>query len=126
MYLCTRMTHLRRLHLPASKTDVFRAGVDICYSSTSLDLDPVTVLDLQLALLEQRGLTKPLDPLFPVQDGKAFTRKKFCDMLANALRAAGLDPDLYSSHSFRKGGASALRGAGVPDADIRILGRWAS
>ena len=36
------------------------------------------------------------------------------------------DPRRYSSHSFRKGGASSLQAAGVGDAAIRLLGRWKS
>ena len=32
----------------------------------------------------------------------------------------------YSGHSFRRGGATAARAAGLPDHAIRALGRWSS
>jgi len=38
----------------------------------------------------------------------------------------GLDPSLYSGHSFRRGGATFARAAGVPDEVIKAQGDWIS
>ena len=40
------------------------------------------------------------------------------------LQDHGLDPDLVSVHSFRAGGAMALKLQGVPDTTIKKQGRW--
>jgi hypothetical protein len=42
------------------------------------------------------------------------------------MAAANMDPEKYSGHSFRKGGAQSAYDAGIPIADIKILGRWRS
>ena len=38
----------------------------------------------------------------------------------------GLDPSLYSGHSFRRGAASATAAVGCADHEIQLLGRWHS
>ena len=40
--------------------------------------------------------------------------------------ALGKDPTLYAGHSLRRGGATALYIAGVPEAMIQQHGRWKS
>ncbi len=43
-----------------------------------------------------------------------------------AMRAAGLDPELYGAHSLRIGAATAALAAGVAPGLIRLMGRWSS
>jgi hypothetical protein len=38
----------------------------------------------------------------------------------------GCDPTQYAGHSFRRGGTSALKLAGVADSIIQLHGRWRS
>ena len=38
----------------------------------------------------------------------------------------GLDPNLYSTHSLRIGGATVMAAAGLPDYIIQLIGRWKS
>ena len=44
----------------------------------------------------------------------------------NLLRLVGLDPQHYSGHSFRIGGATSATIAGLNDYEIKLLGRWSS
>lgn len=37
-----------------------------------------------------------------------------------------IDSHLYKGHSFRKGGATSLHEAGMPDSLIKTMGRWSS
>ena len=47
-------------------------------------------------------------------------------MLLLALSHSGFSPTLFSFHSIRIGGASALAAAAQPDSVIKIVGRWRS
>ena len=42
------------------------------------------------------------------------------------MRELGVPPDLYGTHSFRRGGASFALEAGVPLDTISLLGDWKS
>ena len=42
------------------------------------------------------------------------------------IRALGLNPDVYAGHSFRRGGATFARDAGLGDEIIRAMGDWSS
>ena len=65
-------------------------------------------------------------PLFHFLDGTAVHRSWLMQNVERLLHSAGHDPRLYSSHSFRKGGAVSLQDAGVEDSIIRRSGRWKS
>jgi hypothetical protein len=119
---------LRTLNLPASKADVFRLGVAVKFAPTGLPLlDPVNVIDEHMQLLATAKLDSPTDPLFRDSlTGKAFSRERFTAMLKTALRRAHYPANTLTGHSFRRGAATDLHEAGVPDSDIKVLGRWAS
>ncbi len=48
---------------------------------------------------------------------------RFLKLVADRLH---LDPASFSGHSFRRGGATALFQAGVPESQIKAHGRWKS
>ena len=106
---CIRIKH--------SKTDPFRVGVTIRVAMINHRLCPVMALHRFLLL---RGHTP--GPLFVFQNGMFLTRQRIVDLLHCSL------PDIphVNTHSFRRGGASALAAAGTPPQIIMILGRWKS
>ena len=53
---------------------------------------------------------------------KCVTRKSFTDYLCKI----GLDPNLWSGHSFRRGGASLLYRLGIDPLTIQACGDWSS
>jgi hypothetical protein len=109
------------LHLEASKTDPLRAGVDIVISARpALD-----ALVRYAALCSHEGLLATT-PLFHFPDGSPVHRSWLMDQVDRLLLLTGRNPRLYSSHSFRKGGAVSLQLAGVEDSLIRRAGRWKS
>ena len=61
-------------------------------------------------------------PLFIFRNGMFLTRARVLDMLTCALP----DVPFVNTHSFRRGGASALASAGTSEELIQILGRWKS
>ena len=57
---------------------------------------------------------------------KCVTRKSFNSMLKLLLSKIGLNPDLWSGHSFRRGGASLLYRLGIDPLTIQACGDWSS
>jgi hypothetical protein len=116
------------LRLEASKTDPFRFGCSITFApTTSSGLNPVVRAKALLKLLSASNRARPDDPLFPMANGEAFLRTNFLAKLKAHLIFAKI-PELsrYTGNSFRKGGAQSLGDAGVPDHEIRAMGRWSS
>lgn len=71
----------------------------------------------------------PQGPLFSYrQDGSvhALDYKTFSSLLTRFLQGSGLDNQLYSGHSLRRGGATYAFQCGVPPAYIKAQGDWAS
>ena len=58
--------------------------------------------------------------------GKPLSRKDFVSSLKLLLSIAGIPNERFSLHSFRIGAATSCAAKGVPDAQIRQLGRWHS
>ena len=54
------------------------------------------------------------------------THKLFSDKLRFCLRTCGLQAELYSGHSFRRGGASFALECGLPVDLIKLQGDWNS
>ena len=110
-----------RVHLKASKTDPFRAGIDIFVGRAVGPLCPVSaVLDYMVARGPSPG------QLFIFQDGRHLTRTLFVARVREALSATGVNSGLYSGHSFRSGAATTAAARGIGDATIQLLGRWRS
>ena len=66
-------------------------------------------------------------PAFVVVSGRKIKSVSY-NMLQNILKKMiekiGLDPSLYSSHSFRRGGATWAFQCGVPSELIQVQGDW--
>ncbi len=109
------------VRLKASKTDPFRRGVSIYLGVTSSEICPVAAI---LDFMVRRGPSAGL--FFGFSDGRFLTRDRFVAQLRLALQAAGLDPQLYAGHSFRKGAATTAAACSLQDSLIKTLGRWES
>ena len=68
----------------------------------------------------------PEQPAFSFAPGKFVHYKLFTDKLKSILSSCGLDPSLYSGHSFRRGGASFLYQVGGSILQIMSSGSWSS
>ena len=110
-----------RVRIKASKTDPFRAGVDVYLGHTGDPICPVAAL---LTYMAARG--NGTGPLFKFASGKPLTRDSFVSRVKEALHAAGVDPTPYSGHSFRSGAATTAASKGIGDATIKMMGRWKS
>lgn len=110
------------VHLAASKTDPFRQGVDVLVSNER-------AVQAMVQYLHARGSAADDDALFvgDADAGSALTVSELLKHTRSLLVRAGIhDASKYAGHSFRRGGATSLHYAGVPDSLIRVMGRWRS
>lgn len=110
--------------LRSSKADVERQGVTICIAASL----PVQCL-LRHALLQTLPLRSD-KPVFSLRiSDQALTRHDLVTFMRSKLRQSeqwASKAHMFSGHSFRRGGATSLSQAGVPESMIRTLGRWTS
>jgi integrase len=111
------------LFLASSKTDVLCKGVTLKLFATGNKLCPVTAFSKYVSML---FVTEVGSPLFCTSDGCPLTRLSFLRLVRDTLIAAGCDSTAFNTHSFRKGMATSLSAAGVPDHVISTMGRWRS
>jgi hypothetical protein len=113
-----------------SKTSLVRATVSV--SARGDELCPSRALTAYFAHVRSRGLpARQDDPLFvsfargtpgpmPADEFIARVRQLYTQAQPDC------PPQRYAGHSFRRGGATALKLAGVADSDIQRHGRWKS
>ena len=107
--------HMRiiAISLKASKTDPFREGINVKFSATNQPLCPFMAM---VAFLSSRPAIQ--GPLFVFTNGRFLTQNH----VASLLSACFPGVITISTHSLRRGGASALAAAGVPTYVIQIMG----
>ena len=108
---------LMLIRLKVSKTDPFCAGMVVRVAATGNFLCPVLAM---LRYLAVRGVGP--GPLFLFPDGSFLTRAHVMELLRSCFP---FRRDV-TTHSFRRGGASALASWGVPPYVIQVLGRLRS
>ena len=109
-----------RLKLDRSKTDQDGRGSRVVVSH------PIAVHAMRAYLDAQRPLL-PNDPLLLASDGSTLTHASLMQGTRALLVAAGVEGvERYKGHSFRRGGATSLHLAGLPDSVIKVMGRWRS
>jgi hypothetical protein len=108
------------LRLDQSKTDPFRRGTNVVIGN-------VSAITHMLKYLQNRNQSLARLPLFVAADGQALTAGALVKFTQSLIQRANIpNAHLFLGHSFRKGGATSLHEAGMPDSLIKIMGRWAS
>ena len=115
-------TNSLSVHLKRSKSDRFGKSATVLVGATGSSTCPVRAMHKFLTARQ----AQPSGPLFTFTSGKFLTRSDISRTTKRLLRAAGIDPVRYSSHSYRIGAATAAADAGLPDHLIKTLGRWRS
>ena len=70
----------------------------------------------------------PRDQLlrFPRGGTTPLTHRLFVETLRYCLSKIGVDPSMFSGHSFRRGGATFAHRMDVPPLLIKLMGDWSS
>ena len=85
-------------------------------------LDPVRHLHTLFSSIR----ATPDAPAFSYASGQFIKYSSFTSSLKQLLKKAGYNPDLYSGHSFRRGGATFLHSCGGTALMIQASGDWSS
>ena len=88
--------------------------------------DPALDLYSHIKLLFTKVKASPDSPALSFSKRQFINHRSFTEKLKTLIKKAGLDPALYSGHSFRRGGASYLYSVGGSTLMIQILGEWSS
>ena len=125
--------HLK-LRIRKSKTDQYRQGDEVVLTESESPTCPVGMLKQYMALGEvdrssEAALFHPITRsrsgvTLRRQGSLSYTRAR--ELVKEALKKAGRDPDKYGLHSLRSGGATAAANAGVPDRAFKRHGQWRS
>ena len=119
-----RRTRMVYIYVGFSKTNQYRKR-DRCIPIPSND-DPALDLYRHMEQLLS-SVDVPVDsPAFSYSSRSFITYDQFTRRLKQILSLSGLDPDLYSGHSFRRGGASFLFSSGASQLMVQVLGDWTS
>ena len=115
-----------------SKTSLPPARVDIA-SRTDILCPSLALSRYHAFFTAYPGLPhREHDALFIVRRGpsgfRSLSEVEFISIVRTLMQRAspGCDPTQYAGHSFRRGGTSALKLAGVADSIIQLHGRWKS
>jgi integrase len=115
------------IRLKISKVDIFAAGSTVVIGATKSRICPIAAMRAYLAIRRSsQGHIFPNESLFIFSDGATLRRDQLTSFLRAFLTKLGLNASLFSGHSFRIGGATALAKAGVPEHIIQRMGRWSS
>ena len=107
--------------IKCSKTDQFFQGATVILGSTGQEVCPVSAL---LDYLGKRGGSP--GPLFRLENGAPLRRCYFVSQVQSILSTAGVHGPNFNGHSFRIGAATTASAVGIPEATIKVLGRWKS
>jgi hypothetical protein len=88
--------------------------------------DPALDLYSHIKLLFKRVRAAPESPALSYSQNQFINHRTFTEKLKTLIMKAGLDPSLYSGHSFRRGGASYLYSIGGTTLMVQVLGEWSS
>jgi hypothetical protein len=118
-------THSFSIFLPKSKTDQHGEGFFATYVANGKPSCPFNCIVAQYINRAPIQI-KSNGPLFLLANGLAPTKRWVIAQLQAATAKLGLQHASFTGHSFRRGGATSLAEAGVPDHLIKHLGRWRS
>ena len=88
--------------------------------------DPALDLFTHLRDLFKKVKASEEAPALSYSNSCFITHQPFTEKLKTLLAKSGLDPSLFSGHSFRRGGASYLYSVGGSTLMVQVMGCWSS
>ena len=109
-----------QLKLARTKTEQFGAGATIVISHSRAVLAMSSYLTTTPDVSSREALLR-------TQQGRPLTYSFLMERVRALMLSAGVEElHRYKGHSFRRGGATSLHLAGLPDSVIKVMGRWRS
>ena len=107
-----------------SKTNQFQRSCHVI--PIPRNSDPALDLFTHLSALFSRVKAGNDAPALSYSANSFVTHQTFTERLKSLLAKSGLDPNLFSGHSFRRGGASYLYSVGGSTLMVQVMGSWSS
>ena len=110
----------------------FRWTKTIQYGERILDLPLIQIKNSILCPVQAyRNMCNKIkliedSPLFVLPNRKVLTYMHFLRKLKHCIKEIGLDPGSFSTHGFRRGGATLAFPAKIPSDKIKMMGDWKS
>ena len=127
------------VHVPESKTDIYRRGQDVFIAKSSGDSCPAVLLDryIRKANITANGKDTNLfrnviylkSTNSYILGQKTVSYSRFRELFKACLKELGYDNTLYGLHSFRAGGATTIAKNledGNKERLLKLHGRWKS
>jgi hypothetical protein len=113
------------VHIKRSKTCKHSSGVNVKIGCTETK---VCALCAMVDFLACRTLfdSNPHEPLFLYKNGISLSREILVFNTRLYISMIGINPDRFTGHSFRVGGATSMAASGFTEWEIMMLGRWSS
>ena len=124
-----------KIVIPKSKNDQLRKGNEVLISENPSATSPIALLKLYLSRVQIpedchkyvfRPMVKSRLNYTLVKNDRHISYTTFRDNLKFDLQAIVKNPEVYSSHSLRSGGATKAANSGMNDRLLQRHGRWRS
>ena len=112
------------IYVNFSKTNQYQRSFHVI--PIPANTDPALDLFRHIKQLYSSVTVPESSPAFMFTKSRFISYRSFTSSLKQLLSLSGLDPSLYSGHSFRRGGASHLYGIGGSTLMVQVLGDWRS
>ena len=71
-------------------------------------------------------MENPDSPVFVLESGKLLKRHQVASATQQVLMSVGVPKHMAGSHSWRRAGGTLYHSAGMPDEDVKRMGKWNS
>ena len=126
-----------KLHIPSSKTDVYRLGQYVHIARNDSNMCPVGLLKeyITAANIDEtlhadsyifRAITKSKFHELLKKKNMPLSYTRVRELFRSVFKDIGLDPSKYCTHSLRSGGATCAANNGISDRLFKRHGRWRS
>ena len=112
--------------IKSSKTDKYNNGQKIVIGCSGAKVCATCTMTSYVKQRHSMFGSEPNGPLFLFSNGSPLTRSLLNQHIKLMVSLLGLDPQLYSGHSLRAGGATDAARSGLSDWELKFLGRWSS
>ena len=120
---------LKFVCLNLARTKTTPHGIMVPIGCSSTQVCAVCLLKQYLRARYSMMCTQLSHPLFALEDGSPLTKSRLNKVLKSLVGQMGLDPSLFSSHSFRAGAtstAASVQSRPFQAWELKALGNWRS
>ena len=112
------------VRIKSSKTDKSGKGYNVYIGCSKSEVCAVCAMSSYLVSRCKQPSQHLSEPLYVFRNGSLLTKSLLVNSTKLYLSKIGIDPDHFTAHSYRVGGATSAAEAGLSDWEIKLMGRW--